>query len=136
VASHLSLPRSYAPQSGIGQGASPRTDGISPDGARFAGEANGGLLGGVTPIALSLPSYELTLQTSRELVTREHPFVPRLLYVTTLTTSLFRLGWLALLGWLLFEQRGTVARLWQIVRERLQKRPEPPPPKPADWPQW
>jgi hypothetical protein len=138
IASHLSLPRSYSPQGGGGASsvATPRTDGITPEGAQLAGEANGGLVGGATPIALSMPSFDYTLQASRELVTRERPFAPRLVYATSLTVGLFRFGWLALLGWLLFEHRGSLARLWQLVRERLQKRPEPPPPKPADWPQW
>src|SRR3989442_2093386 len=62
----------------------------------------GGVMGGVTPVALALPSYARTVTIESELVTPERPFRPRVVYVTA--TALMALGgaWIlaiAALGW-------------------------------------
>ncbi|MDB4930436.1 MAG: hypothetical protein JWM10_2920 [Myxococcaceae bacterium] len=74
---------------------------------------------GVTPVAITLPAYERVISVSRELVTRERPFAPRVYYVTTWTTGLLALAWAAVLLLLARAHRETLARWAAALRERL-----------------
>ena len=81
-----------------------------------------------TPLSLSIPHSDQYVSTTRQLITEKQPFEPRVLYITTQTLGLMKLGWLAitlLLGW---QFRGKLTNAWATVKERLAKRP---PPKPA-----
>jgi hypothetical protein len=95
----------------------------------WAGQAAvGGVLEGVTPVALTLPTVTRSLHASRELVTRDRPFKPTLIYVTEL--ALWPLGALWLMGALvvLLAHRGPLGALRALVRERLRRAPDSPPP--------
>ena len=103
----------------------------------LAQTATGGVLEGVTPVALTLPSYVRTVESSRELVTRERPFRPTLYYVTSLTLWPLGLLWLAAAALVLRAHREPIAAVSRRMRARLQRGPEaapaeprPPPPAP------
>jgi hypothetical protein len=103
----------------------------------LAQNAAGGVVEGVTPVALTMPSYVHTLESSRELVTRERPFRPTLYYVTSLMLWPIGLLWLAAAGLLLWAHKGPIAAVSRWVRERLQQGPAsapPPAPPPAEPP--
>lgn len=74
---------------------------------------------GVTPVAITLPAYERAVSVSRELVTRERAFAPRVYYVTTWTAALLALAWAALLVLLARAHRETLARWAAALRDRL-----------------
>jgi hypothetical protein len=90
-----------------------------------AGEktVGGGLLHGVTPVALGLPTYEHSVHLRRELVTRERPFRPRLLYVTAWVLWPLGIGWLGCVAALVWAHRDGLKRLRDRVRERLDRKP-------------
>lgn len=88
-----------------------------------AQKAGGGILRGVAPVALPLPSADRWTVASRELVTRERPFHPRLVYFTTLALLPFAGLWgLSILA-LLFTHRAKLVALRTRLRELLA--PEP-----------
>lgn len=82
---------------------------------------------GVTPVSLSMPTSERYVQTSRQLVTRKRPFVPRLVYVTSSFFVGLELAWLAVVGLLFLEHRTRLSALMSRVKERLSRRPGPNP---------
>ena len=90
----------------------------------------GGVMGGVTPVALALPSYARTVVVESELVTPERPFRPRVVYVTA--TAVMALGgaWLAAIALLAWAMRGEARELLRRARERLAK--PAPAPAPAE----
>lgn len=100
----------------------------------LAQTAVGGVLEGVTPVALTLPSYARTVGATRELVTRERPFRPTLYYVTALTLWPLGLLWLAAAALLVRAHRESIAAASRWIRARVQRGPEasapaePPPP--------
>lgn len=104
-------------------------------GNRMAQLAQGGLIEGVTPVALPLPQYHQTAVSSRELVTERRPFSPALYYVTDWVIWPLVLLWLACLGLLGASYRRELAALYARWRERL-ARPAPPasPAAPAETP--
>ena len=97
---------------------------VDATGNFLAQTAVGGVLQGVTPVALSLPGYARTVNASRELVTKERAFRPVLVYVTS--TALWPLVILWLAGALLLAaaHRVPIAGAYRRVAERLAKRPE------------
>ncbi|MGZ3454632.1 MAG: hypothetical protein ACXWUG_19240 [Polyangiales bacterium] len=112
------------------------------DASKTAGDAafgnfeknNGGwLLPGVTPVALPLPSADRWTQTTRELVTKERPFLPRLVYVTTAGLLPFLGLWLLSLGALAYLHRARIvalhawARRWLATEETPAPEPGPAP---------
>ncbi len=105
-----------------------RRDGDSPNQAH--GLLRGALLEGVTPVALTLPSYERSVTVSRELVTKDRPFSPVLYYVTDWAMLPFLGIWLLACAFLLRSHRAELALLRERIRERLAKRPEPVTPAP------
>ncbi|AKV03595.1 hypothetical protein AKJ09_10258 [Labilithrix luteola] len=82
---------------------------------------------GVTPVSLSVPSSDLYVLSSRQLVTRDRPFVPRVLYVTSSLLAILHVAWLALVGALVWAHRERLAQLKQQIVARLGRRPEPKP---------
>lgn len=115
------------------------------DAAKSAGDAtfanleknnvagNGWLLPGVTPVALPLPSAQRWADTSRELVTKERPFAPRLLYVTTTGLLPLLALWLLSLGALAYLHRAKIVAAHAWARHMLAPAPGPAPdPTPAE----
>jgi hypothetical protein len=99
----------------------------------MAQNAEGGVLEGVTPVALPLPRYDRSVSVSRELVTQQRPLVPRIYYATPWSLAPLGLLWLALAGWLVFAHRDHLRRARDWVRARFQKRAPIPagPPVPS-----
>jgi len=82
------------------------------------GAANG-VLRGVAPVALPLPSAAHWTGAARELVTRERPFTPRVVYVTTAALAPFGALWgLSILA-LLYTHRARLAAMRVRLRELL-----------------
>lgn len=85
---------------------------------------------GVTPVAITLPAYDRAVAVSRELVTRERPFRPRVYYVTSWTTGALALAWAALVALLARAHRETLTRWGAALRDRL-RADDPAPPAEA-----
>jgi hypothetical protein len=81
---------------------------------------------GATPVSLSMPTSERYVQTSRQLVTSQRPFVPRLLYATPALLWALEVAWLGVATMLAFAHREALSRLALRVRERLSRRADPP----------
>jgi hypothetical protein len=81
---------------------------------------------GATPVSLSMPTSERYVQTSRQLVTSQRPFVPRLVYVTPTLLGVLEVAWLVLVAMLVFAHRESLSRLAARVRERLSRRADLP----------
>ncbi len=84
-----------------------------------------GVLQGVTPVALTLPAYERAVYPRRELVTRDRPFEPAVLYVTTWTLAPLALAWAACLVALAWSHRRELEALRDRLRERIARGPHP-----------
>jgi hypothetical protein len=78
----------------------------------------------IVPVQLSIPISETYVGTSRQLVSAERPFRPRLVYLTTTTLNVIQVGWLGLCAWLLLLHRVALTGLVTRALERLRKRPE------------
>jgi hypothetical protein len=85
----------------------------------MAQDAAGGVLEGVTPVALTLPQYERSVYATRELVTRERPFRPVLVYATAWATWPLAAGWLFCVVALLRIYYPLMLGLSARIRERL-----------------
>jgi len=97
----------------------------------FAGQiAGAGVVQGATPVALALPSFERSVSASRELVTRDRPFKPTLLYVTTSLLVPLAAAWAAALLLLAFAHRAELVALWRRLRRRLFTPTDPAPAAP------
>jgi hypothetical protein len=96
----------------------------------LAQNAAGGVLEGVTPVALTLPAYERSTYASRELVTRERPFRPVLLYATSWAILPLGVAWLACVVALLRAHARWLSDLFSRVRARLARGPTPAPEPP------
>jgi hypothetical protein len=84
-----------------------------------ANPAKAGVVQGVTPVALGLPSYDHAVCTSRELVTHERAFSPSIVYVTTSALLPFGAAWLLALLLLVGSHRAEIVHLVRRVRARL-----------------
>lgn len=82
--------------------------------------------GDVTPVSLSLPEAERYVKTSRQLVSKERPFTPRVVYVTSTFVGILHLVWLALAGALAWAHREALLELRRRVLERLRRTPVAP----------
>jgi hypothetical protein len=90
----------------------------------------GGVLEGVTPVALTMPSTARRLSASRELVTRDRPFKPVLVYLRDWAVLPLVILWLAGLVVVLAAHRGPFAEAYERARDRLLREPPPPPARP------
>lgn len=96
-------------------------------GNRMAQQAvEGGLLEGVTPVALPLPRYHHSTRASRELVTEQRPFQPVLLYLTDWVLLPFVMLWLVCLALLGLSYRSELLRHYRWLKERLSHPPQSP----------
>jgi hypothetical protein len=88
---------------------------------------------GVTPVSMSFPTSDRYVHTSRQLVTQQRPFHPRILYVTSTLVGIMHAAWIALVAALLWSHRDRLAALKAKIIERLTRRPDSPalPPAPA-----
>jgi hypothetical protein len=77
----------------------------------------------ITPVSLSFPTSERYVQASRQLVSSERPFVPRVLYLTSTSVAGLHAVWLVLVGLLLWAHRGRLRALKAKIAERLTRRP-------------
>ena len=93
----------------------------------------GGIVQGVAPVALTLPDYDRSVVVTRELVTRERPFTPAVVYVTDAGLAPLVGLWLACVALLARLCRGQIAAWVRAARERLSRRPalEPAPAAPT-----
>lgn len=98
----------------------------------LAQTAEGGVLEGVTPVALTLPNYERAVIVARELVTRERAFRPVLYYVTAWALAPLALLWLLAAGLVVVAHRERAAALIAGMRAWMARRPEEEARKPAD----
>jgi len=126
----LSLPRA-ASEGGMGSSNRARF-GVSGDAAHataLAEASNFGMIGlltspeatreGVKPVALMLPRAERHVTASRELVTSEQPFRPRLVYVTARGVALLEAIWIAFAAWLAWIHRAAIAGFVARARARV-----------------
>ncbi len=86
----------------------------------------------ITPVSLSVPSSERYVQTSRQLVSSERPFVPRVIYVTSTLVGALHAVWLGLVALLLWAHRDRIVALKARIVERLGRRAAMPEPTPAE----
>jgi hypothetical protein len=121
----LKKEESRKPDRGAAQGywASDSTVALGEDNGR---KALGGVVQGVAPVALTLPQYERSVAVSRELVTRERPFNPVVVYVTTLGLAPLVVAWLLCISVLGLLCRADIGRFVRAVRARLARKPESP----------
>jgi len=89
--------------------------------------ATNGVLRGVAPVALPLPSAADWTGATRELVTRERPFAPRIVYVTTAAVAPFAALWALSIVALIFTHRARLAAMRVRLRELLAPESAPTP---------
>lgn len=99
----------------------------TPESSHAAVTSDGSLdtKAGVTPVSLSIPTSERYVQSSRQLVTKERPFVARIVYMTSTTIAILHFVWLALVGALAFLHRDRLAALKAALIERVTRRTDP-----------
>ena len=85
----------------------------------------------ITPVSLSFPSSERYVQASRQLVSSERPFVPRIVYVTSTFIAGLHAVWLALVALLVWAHRDRLIALKAKIADRLTRRPTIPDPTDA-----
>jgi hypothetical protein len=137
-ADYASEPPAAAPMRQLPSKASSTADTTATDDGRtgnwMAQNAEGGVLEGVAPVALPLPSYASSIHLQRELVTKDRPFNPVVYYVTEWVLAPVGVLWLMVFGWLVREHRESLRSARQWVRSKLAKRPDPLAPGPAPAP--
>lgn len=82
----------------------------------------------ITPVSISFPTSERYVQTSRQLVSGQRPFSPRVLYVTDTFVTVLQVGWLALLAVLVVLHKGWLLALKDKIVARLTRRSSAPDP--------
>jgi hypothetical protein len=85
----------------------------------------------ITPVSLSFPTSDRYVQASRQLVSSERPFNPRVLYVTSSFLGGLHAVWLALVALLVWAHRDRLAVLKAKIVARLTRRPAIPDPTTA-----
>ena len=96
----------------------PKSDVDSRTG-NWMGGKEGGVLQGVTPVPLPLPSYKHSMYSSRELVTKDRPFRPVMYYMTDLVALPAGLLWLAGLGMVIAAHRRRIADGYARMKAKL-----------------
>lgn len=97
----------------------------------YAGVVRGGTPGDITPVSLSFPTSERYVTSSRQVVSQERPFVPRIVYVTSTLLGFLHLVWLGLVGMLVLAHKNELALLKAKIALRLARRPEATEPDPV-----
>ena len=114
-ASEVSVPASPAPSA---------ADEVTKTRGNWAAQvAGGGVLEGVTPVALNLPTAVRHVDAARELCTRDRPFRPSLYYVTDRALWPLALIWLFAALALAAAHRAFLTDLYQRARARLMRGP-------------
>lgn len=93
-------------------------------------KALAGVIAGVTPVALPLPSYDKSVVIEQELVSKDRPFKPVVYYLTGWTVWPFIAAWALLLLWFVYVQRTQIRDRILKLRNQLDNlntAPEPPP---------
>ncbi|MBX3222825.1 MAG: hypothetical protein KF795_20090 [Labilithrix sp.] len=85
----------------------------------------------ITPVSLSFPTSERYVQASRQLVSSERPFTPRIVYVTNTFIAGLHAVWLALVALLFWAHKDRLLALKAKIAERLTRRPTTPDPTTA-----
>ena len=99
----------------------------------FMAPKGGGVLEGVTPVPLPLPSYQHSMWSSRELVTKERPFHPTLWYITDMVVLPISLLWLLGFGIVIGGHRARLMDGFRRLRARVEAAPlESAPPSVPD----
>lgn len=85
----------------------------------WMGGKEGGVLQGVTPVPLPLPSYRHSMVSSRELVTKDRPFRPVMFYMTDMVALPIGLLWLLGLGVLVRAHWKRIVDVYAGIKEKL-----------------
>lgn len=85
----------------------------------------------ITPVSLSFPTSDRYVVASRQLVSNERPFEPRVVYVTTSFLTSLQIAWLFLVGLLVWAHKDRLQVLKTKLVERLSRRSAPPDPTTA-----
>jgi hypothetical protein len=85
----------------------------------------------ITPVSLSFPTSERYVQASRQLVSSERPFQPRIVYVTSTVIAGLHALWLLLVALLVWAHRDRLVLLKARIVARLSRRPTAPDPTTA-----
>lgn len=85
----------------------------------------------ITPVSMSFPTSERYVQTSRQLVSSERPFAPRVVYVTSTFIAGLHAVWLGLVALLLWAHKDRLLALKTKIAERLSRRSSAPDPTTA-----
>lgn len=108
------------------------TDAPQAQGGRMGNWAaqtvSGGIVDGVRPVVMPLPSYDHAVSLSRQVVTSDRPLDVRIVYVTSTTLTLLGLGWAACAIALAWTNRDKLRAMKEAIDKRLAKQPEAPAP--------
>lgn len=76
-----------------------------------------------TPVSMSFPTSDRYVRTSRQLVTAERPFVPRIVFVTSTFVGLLHVGWMCLAALLAYAHKDALVALRDRIAKRLSRKP-------------
>lgn len=96
----------------------PKTEVDSRTG-NWMGGKEGGVLQGVTPVPLPLPSFRHSMYSSRELVTKDRPFRPVMFYMTDMVVLPIGLLWLAGLAALVRAHWKRIVEAYSAIKAKL-----------------
>jgi hypothetical protein len=100
-----------------------------PESAESRGDSRMRAEGGdITPVSLSFPSSERYVVASRQLVSNERPFEPRVFYATTTLLGALQVLWLGLVLLLVWSHKDQLLALKAKIADRLTRRPTAPDP--------
>jgi hypothetical protein len=83
------------------------------------GGKEGGVLQGVTPVPLPLPSYQHSISANRELVTKDRPFRPIMFYMTDMVALPIGFLWLAGLGVVVRAHWRRIVEMYSRIKAKL-----------------
>jgi hypothetical protein len=99
-----------------------------PESAESRGDSRHAERGDITPVSLSFPSSERYVVASRQLVSNERPFEPRVFYATTTLLGALQVLWLGLVLLLVWSHKDQLVALKAKIADRLTRRPAAPDP--------
>jgi len=101
----------------------PKSDVDSRTG-NWMGGKEGGVLQGVTPVPLPLPSYRHSMYSTRELVTKDRPFRPVMFYMTEMVALPIGILWLLGLAALVRAHWKRISEVYGAIKAKLAAAPE------------